>query len=121
MINTNNSYNKWITPVDVICYNRLTTYETRKQARDFYLRCMNCSEGSERDRYTNIFLSLTQSNDKMVHDGECEYYEEPTIFSVSKYNKDHSEDIEKLPEPMKYSEYLKYKQLQNEKDNLELD
>ena len=102
-------YDKWILPVDVICYNELTTYETRIQAKNFYSRCMCCSEGSEHERYSNIFFSLDQTNDKMVHDGECEYYEEPTIFRVGKFVKDHNETVEKLPNPMKYSQYLEYK------------
>ena len=103
------SYNKWLSPVDVICYNELTTFENRIQAKNFYSRCMCCSEGSEHERYSNIFFSLDQTNDKMVHDGDCEYYEEPTIFKVGKFVKDHNETVEKLHNPMKYSQYLEYK------------
>lgn len=111
-------FNKNLRPVDTICYNELTTFETRKLATDFYLRCMSCSEGSERDRYTNLYLGLTQTNDKMVHDGECEYYEQPTFYKVGKYNPIHDciEDDFELPKTMKYTEYLEYKKELENKD-----
>ena len=56
-----------------------------------------------------VFSWAEDANDKMVHDGDCEYYEEPTIFKVGKFVKDHNETIEKLPYAMKYSQYLEYK------------
>ena len=43
--------------VSITCYN--TTEEMkRSDAMKFYAECMSCSEGCERDRYTNIFMQL---------------------------------------------------------------
>lgn len=43
--------------VEIICYGEKET-RRRKEALDFYYDCMMNSDGSERDRYTNIYLQL---------------------------------------------------------------
>lgn len=43
--------------VSITCYGKTERCE-RKKAIAFYLDCMRNSEGSERDRYTNIYLQL---------------------------------------------------------------
>lgn len=43
--------------VKITCYNK-TEVMDRKEAITFYLDCMRNSEGSERDRYTNIYMQL---------------------------------------------------------------
>lgn len=44
-------------PVRVTCYGKTKVWE-RKDAIDFFLEGMRCCEGSERDRYTDIYLQL---------------------------------------------------------------
>lgn len=43
--------------VEITCYGE-TEKRRRKEALDFYYDCMLNSDGSERDRYTNIYLQL---------------------------------------------------------------
>lgn len=52
--------------VKIICYNK-EQYMERQEAIKFYLECMMCSEGAERDRYVNIYLGLIQGR-KEVRD-----------------------------------------------------
>lgn len=54
--------------VKVTCYGTTKEYE-RKEAIKRFLEGMMCSEGSERERYTNIYLGLLQGL-KEVSDGE---------------------------------------------------
>lgn len=58
--------------ITVVCYGREQIFNTRQEAKDFYLDCMNCSEGAERDRYTNIFLML-EAGKNICYDYEDEY------------------------------------------------
>lgn len=44
-------------PVRVTCYRQTKTWE-REDAIAFYLDCMMNSEGSERDRYCEIYYQL---------------------------------------------------------------
>lgn len=105
---------KWNLPVDVVCYNNLTTFKTRKQAKNFFYHCSLCSEGSERERYVNIFLQLESTNNKMVDD---EYNKNPTIFSRSEYNGNYLTNKEYFDNHITYKKYL---ELQKEKQELEL-
>ena len=43
--------------VKITCYGTTKEYE-RKDAITKFLECMCCSEGAERERYTNIYLKL---------------------------------------------------------------
>ena len=43
--------------VTIYCYNQKETI-TRRDAIDKYLDCMRNSEGSERERYENIYFAL---------------------------------------------------------------
>lgn len=43
--------------VNVTCYNK-TEQMTRREALVFYFDCMMNSDGSERERYTNIYEQL---------------------------------------------------------------
>ena len=47
----------------ITCYGK-TEYAERKKAISFYLDCMRHSEGSERDRYTNIYIQLLDGLDE---------------------------------------------------------
>lgn len=52
-----------------VCYGKEHKFKTRKQAMDFFLECMACSDGSERDRYVNIYLEL-KSGKNYCTDGD---------------------------------------------------
>lgn len=97
--------------VDVICSNELTTFPDRKTAIKFFYECMTSSEGAERERYTNIYIALTSSKSKMVHDED--YIDEPYITRIGTFVGDHCTTIEQLPKGMTYKEYLKCKDSQN--------
>ena len=43
--------------VTVICYGKSEQME-RDKAKQFYLECMMFSDGSEKERYTNIYMDL---------------------------------------------------------------
>jgi hypothetical protein len=44
--------------VTTICYGKKEVWNSRQDAVDFYRECMMYSEGSERERYTCIYLDL---------------------------------------------------------------
>lgn len=41
-----------------ICYDKKDEWNSREEAEAFFLSAMMCSDGSERDRYTNIYVKL---------------------------------------------------------------
>lgn len=45
--------------VVTICYGKREEWKTRKEAKDFYLRAMMASEGSEHQRYATIYQKLS--------------------------------------------------------------
>ena len=57
--------------VTIHCYGKAEKME-REKAKAFYLDCMMNSEGSERDRYTNIYCDLVNGL-KVCSDGEEVY------------------------------------------------
>lgn len=54
--------------VTIVCYGRKTQMP-REDAKLFYLECIMCSEGSERDRYVSILCGLL-SGAKICTDGD---------------------------------------------------
>ena len=54
--------------VVIICYNQAEEWESRKQAKAFYMDCMFNSEGSEQERYVNIFRQLEEGQDLCIDD-----------------------------------------------------
>ena len=44
----------------VYCYNRYEYWPSRANAKKMYLEGMMCCEGSEQERYTNIYCQLEQ-------------------------------------------------------------
>mgnify|MGYP001197243399 CR=1 FL=1 len=46
--------------IKVTCYGKTDVYGNREEAERFYLEAMMNSEGSERDRYVNIYLQLKE-------------------------------------------------------------
>ena len=49
---------KRLDSVTVICYGQSKLWDDRKEAKQFYLEAMNSTEGSERERYTNIYCDI---------------------------------------------------------------
>lgn len=63
-------FRKWVIKIEqvtTICYGEKQTWQTRKQAMDFFFKAMMESEGSEQNRYATILsqlqLGLTVCND----------------------------------------------------------
>ena len=54
--------------VTTICYGKEKVWDRREDAIQFFLQGMECSEGSERDRYSNIFLKLIEGMDVCTDD-----------------------------------------------------
>jgi hypothetical protein len=54
------------------CYSTLNVWTSRKDAMDFYEECLYGSEGSERERYTNIYFDL-KSGEDFATDGDDDY------------------------------------------------
>lgn len=47
----------------VNCGGRLVAYDSKKEVMDFYEDCIMMCEGSERERYTNIYFSVKNNLD----------------------------------------------------------
>ena len=45
-------------PVKTICYRQENEWEDREDAKAFFLQAMAGSDGSERERYTNVYTKL---------------------------------------------------------------
>lgn len=43
-----------------VCYDTVEYWNTREEAENYFLQGMMCSEGSERDRYTNVYCKLVE-------------------------------------------------------------
>lgn len=61
--------NKKNDPVVVTCYGKTETWESRADAMAFYMRAMAASEGSECERYKNVFVALA-AGEKICSDGD---------------------------------------------------
>lgn len=68
--------------IEITCYGKKKVWMDREAAKQFYLECMAGSEGSERDRYTNIYIDL------MSGKTECfdEEQEETDLSNVQDMN-----------------------------------
>ena len=47
-----------IDTVTTICYGKIKAWDSRKEAADFFLRCIASSEGADCERYTGIYAQL---------------------------------------------------------------
>lgn len=54
--------------VTVVCYGKTESWDERRDAERFYLEAMSNSEGSECERYTNIYCALI-NGEKICKDG----------------------------------------------------
>ena len=59
-------------PVTVKCYGENTVYSNREEAIRHFNECQRHSEGSERERYTNILCGLMFTSEDLVCDYENE-------------------------------------------------
>jgi len=59
---------KKLDSVKVICYGKEEIWDSRKDAADFYLKAIAGSEGSECERYSNIYAELLLGK-KVCSDG----------------------------------------------------
>lgn len=68
--------NKTMEPDEVttICYGKEEKWKSRDVAKDFFLKAMAGSEGSEHERYSNIYVQLSMGEkicrDEVDDDGE---------------------------------------------------
>ena len=46
--------------VITVCYGKEQEWESRSEARKFFLDAMMNSDGSERERYSNVYLKIVQ-------------------------------------------------------------
>lgn len=44
--------------IKTTCYGMSRTWKSRKAAKEFFLMCMENSEGSEHERYSRIYFDL---------------------------------------------------------------
>ena len=54
--------------ITTVCYGKEDTWETKEAAEQFFLQAMMGSDGSERDRYTNIYIKLQMGMDFCTDD-----------------------------------------------------
>lgn len=100
--------------VNIVCYHTLVNFPDREQAINFFRNSINNSKGEEKNRYIYIYMTLTSTNNKLVHDQNPRT--DPVFSKIGKFLGTHIEDIEKLPYEMTYKEYSNYKELKNQKD-----
>ena len=60
--------------IEIVCYNHIELWHTRKNALRFFRDCARNSEGAERDRYINIVWDL-EDKKTLCHDGSSVDYE----------------------------------------------
>lgn len=52
-----------------VCYNKKQIWHDREQAISFFREAVMCSDGSERERYMNILMGLTDDGVVCYDDG----------------------------------------------------
>lgn len=87
-ISNNIMKNKIIT----ICYGKTNIYESRKEAKKFYLECMLSSEGAEHDRYSSIYQDLEQGFNLCV---DNEFYEDLTFGNLKFIDEKRHTDLKR--------------------------
>lgn len=46
--------------IKTTCYGKTREWDNKESAMRFFMDCIACSEGSERNRYVDIYLQLAQ-------------------------------------------------------------
>lgn len=60
--------------IEIVCYNHIELWHTRKNALRFYRDCVRNCEGAERQRYINIVWDL-EDKKTICHDSSSVDYE----------------------------------------------
>lgn len=55
--------------ITTICYGKEESWGSREAAEQFFLQAMAGSDGSERERYTNIYIKLQMGMTVCTDDG----------------------------------------------------
>lgn len=71
-------------PVDVIDNGTRKRWDTRQEAIDCYLEAMIASEGSAKERYSNIYIELKYGKSDVVSDGEPEIVQDVKSMLIFK-------------------------------------
>ena len=100
--NDGNSKSKWSNPVDVVCNGCLTTFPTRRVARDFFFEGICETEGSEQARYAEIFIDLEETDARMVSNEK-----NPCVYRIADFLGDRIGDTKRLDEPIMYDNYIR--------------
>jgi hypothetical protein len=61
---------KKLDSVTVICYGKSKLWDDRKEAERFYFEAMNSTEGSERERYSNIYCDIISGKEVCKDESE---------------------------------------------------
>lgn len=94
--------------VDVLQKHRLTTFENRKIAINYYKKCFKDSIGDEATTFANIVLMLENTNDNMVSD-KINYNNDIYLFGINRFNGKYCEPYIDFRQPIKYLEYKEMK------------
>lgn len=56
--------------VTTVCYGQKRVWDSREEAKDFFLEAMMNSDGSEHDRYSSIYIQLQNGLDLCTDEEE---------------------------------------------------
>lgn len=49
--------------VTTVCYGKIREWDERSEARNFFLEAMMNSDGSERERYANVYFGIIRGQE----------------------------------------------------------
>lgn len=75
-----------------ICYGKVNVYNSRNEAKKFYLECMLSSDGSEHERYSTIYQDLEQGFNLCV---DSEFYEDLEFGNLKFIDEENHTDLKK--------------------------
>lgn len=75
-----------------ICYGKANIYNSRDEAKKFYLECMLASDGSEHERYSSIYQDLEQGFNLCA---DNEFYEELEFGRIKLVDVEKHSDLKK--------------------------
>lgn len=73
-----------------ICYGKANIYNSREEAKKFYLECMLASDGSEHERYSSIYQDLEQGFNLCIDD---EFYEDLQLGRIKLVDVENHSDL----------------------------
>ncbi len=90
------------------CYNRLDIWKDKKDALTFYKECASFSDGSEKERYTNIILDLMEENSKYGIDDSLDNDIHQYKISEISIHTENPELFKEKPELIELPEDIRY-------------